>query len=431
MTDSTGSIVRRAWHYLRIHGPRRFAGAVLRRLRRAAGFSAPAARPGATLAGFVSRTGVAPATRPAAEVFRRPFVAIIGDLGLPQCKKYRVLQKLEALEHLGVRCDYSHYLDITRSLRLIQMATFVIFYRTRMNESFEFHLSECRRLAVPTAYDIDDPIFSAEIYGANPNLAFLAAGERQGLLASAQSHLAAMRACGAAIVSTPRMADEVRNAGMADVHLWRNAVDRETLHAVARAERFAAGRRSAPGEADAPVTIVYASGSRAHEADFRVAGKEILAALERWPNVRLKVIGYLELPETFAALGNRIEIEPFSHYDAYIASLAAADISVVPLVADDFNDCKSAIRYMEAALVDVPCIATRIGDFRNLVTDGTDGYLAAGDEDWRDALDRLVGDAGLRAAMGAAAHAMVRSRLSAARVADELPGQLRDLIHGR
>lgn len=60
-----------------------------------------------------------PHSKPAPSLFRFGNVAIIGDLNLPQCKKYRVLQKLEAINTFGVASNYSHWQDIPRSPHLL------------------------------------------------------------------------------------------------------------------------------------------------------------------------------------------------------------------------------------------------------------------------------------------------------------------------
>jgi hypothetical protein len=69
-----------------------------------------------------------PHPKPAPSLFRFGNVAIIGDLNLPQYKKCRVLQKLEAINTLGVANNYSHWQDIPRSLNLMQMASTAIIY---------------------------------------------------------------------------------------------------------------------------------------------------------------------------------------------------------------------------------------------------------------------------------------------------------------
>lgn len=367
-------------------------------------------------------------TRPAKAVLRQPLIAIIGDLGLPQCKKYRVLQKMEAFTALNIESDYAHYEDIYRSLNLIQIATTVIFYRTRATPAFELLVEECRRLGVPFLYDIDDPIFSAEIYAKNVNLDHLSDMERKILLNSSGEYVAAMKRCSNFIASTPRMVEEIEKLGLGKANLWRNAIDAETEQAVS----LAFSRKGSETRADSKnVRIVYASGSRAHEADFRTIEPVLLDLLERHLNLEFHVIGYLSLPKTFAPFNTRIFQSDFAGYPEYISKLATCDIAVVPLVIDDFNDCKSAIRFMEAALAGTPCIAASVGDFKNIVSDRIDGRLACTESEWMEALESLILNPDLRSNYSEAASRNVRAALGVEAIAEALPLSLKDIFYAR
>lgn len=419
--------VQSVWGYLRLYGVRALARAVLRRAKRyvkALARSAPSQGSPRLYTVVPQLDRVEPPSREARAVIRRPHVAVIGDFNLPQCKKYRVLQKQEALEGLGITCELSNWEDVSHALTLLQISSFVIFYRTQSTGHFRIYLDECERLRVPTAYDIDDPIFSKAIYGTNPNLHHLAPTEARNLLASSDRHLHALQACDFAIVSTPRLAEEVRKLGHQQVFLWRNAIDRETLHAA----QLANGRPSR--QQNGTVRLVYASGSRAHEADFREIESVIPRLLSEFPALWFTVIGFLDLPKTFAPFRDRITIRPFSDYNAYIAELGASDVSVIPLVPDAFNDCKSAIRQMEAAIVAVPSIASRIGDFANLIVHGENGMLASTADDWYRHLRALITDAERRHAMGAVARDRQLRELTVPAIANTLSGPLQDLIHG-
>ena len=361
------------------------------------------------------------------KVMRKPNVAIIGDLNLPQCKKYRVMQKLEAFASQGIGFHYSHYDDVPRAMNIMQMATFVIFYRTHASPTFDLLLNECHRLGIPNAYDIDDPIFSEKIYSSNINLQHLDMIERNNLLASAHSHYLAMRQCDTGIVSTPRLVSELRARGMNSVYLWRNAIDAETANAIALAENDRKGTRPRTKR----IRIVYASGSRAHEADFREISGVLTDVLKAHPGVTLHIIGYLELPKEFEPFENRIIVEPFTDYATYIRRLAACDISLVPLVRDDFNDCKSAIRYMEAAQVQTPSVVSAIGDFVNIIEDGVDGFLAERPQDWAKAINKLIASSKLRRSIGAAAREKTTRTLTVTGVFETLDDELKAYIHGR
>ena len=58
------------------------------------------------------------------------------------------------------------------------------------------------------------------------------------------------------------------------------------------------------------------------------------------------------------------------------------------MVSDDFNDCKSAIRYLEASLFEVPTIVSRIGDFVNVIDNNKNGILVDRGE-WYDRIKYL------------------------------------------
>jgi glycosyltransferase involved in cell wall biosynthesis len=59
-----------------------------------------------------------------------------------------------------------------------------------------------------------------------------------------------------------------------------------------------------------------------------------------------------------------------------------------------------------------------------MVVDGENGLLAAGPEAFEDALERLLGDAGLRARLGAAARATVEACYAVPVVAPRLAALL-------
>jgi hypothetical protein len=86
------------------------------------------------------------------------------------------------------------------------------------------------------------------------------------------------------------------------------------------------------------------------------------------------------------------------------ARLRQVDVNLAPLVPDSvFNESKSAIKWLEAALVETPTIATPTEPFVEAIDDGRTGILATTPEEWLHALETLLDDADLRSRMGARA----------------------------
>lgn len=333
----------------------------------------------------------------AAELFGGPCVLVVGALDLPQCKKYRVLQKVEYCEHAGWSCHYASYIDEARVLSYLQVATTLILYRVPAGPEFDVYLAEARRLGVQVLYDIDDPIFDEEVYSENRNLDYIEPGEKQAILGSAPLYRGAMAQADGLIFSTAYLAELARQQFAASVYVWRNLLDATTLSAMEHLP-------PAPPRDNGRLVVAYCSGSRAHEEDFRIAAPALLALLAEHENVVLRVIGYAQLPAEFDHFADRIEARPFASYQQYMQSLAGADLCIVPLVPDRFNACKSAIRYLEAALCEVPVVASSVGQFTEVIDSGVNGVLVPGGAgDWEAALAALVADAPRRAALARAA----------------------------
>jgi glycosyltransferase involved in cell wall biosynthesis len=106
---------------------------------------------------------------------------------------------------------------------------------------------------------------------------------------------------------------------------------------------------------------------------------------------------------------------------------AEADVFVFPTLAD----CAPLV-VPEAMAAALPVVTTRVGAIPEMVTDGEQGLLVApGDgAGLRAAIERLLGDAPLRARMGAAGRGRVEAEYDAERNAGRLLDVLRGVVRG-
>ena len=306
-------------------------------------------------------------------------IVIIADLNLPQCKKYRVLQKVEILKKLGYTCSFAYWEDIPRCLNFLQFATTVLFYRIPNTRVTNCYIDEALRLGLKIGYDIDDPIFDEEVYANNKNLEALSKHEKKNLLKNTHIYKAFMQKCDFVITSTPGMIEVIKRHTNRPVLLWRNLIDSETLNAYTYSTET-----YFPTLENQKFVISYMSGSRAHEADFYQVFDALHQVLtENKEIVRLNIVGYAnygkELKKRFP---NQVKILPFSDYYTYLSNYRDIDLNIIPLVQDEFNNCKSAIRMMEAALFEVPSMISSIGDFKNLIINKQNGILIKKPSNW-------------------------------------------------
>ena len=332
-----------------------------------------------------------------AYVTRRRRIALIGDLNLPQCRKYRVEQLAEFWRLRDVDLRYAHYQDVPRAVQILQDATHLMCYRLPSGGDVSTLLYEARRLRLPILYDIDDPLFSVSAYETYANMTALEPSARDHFTTEAPRYLEVLNGCDAVSVSTPGLAEHVRLYTSRPVFLRRNFADRATLQA---------GRHAMQTSTDneGMFRVAFASGSRGHEADFARIEAELAAFLRADPNRRLMILGHFERAQLPSAIARQTEWHRFSGYDAYLQVLAQADCVLMPLADDPFNRCKSAVRAIDAAAVGVPAICSAVGDLSQVVRHEQTGFVAQTSADWGDALRNLARDP-------AAAHAMgIRAR---------------------
>lgn len=87
------------------------------------------------------------------------------------------------------------------------------------------------------------------------------------------------------------------------------------------------------------------------------------------------------------------------------------DIAVAPLLANDFNKCKTAIKWMEAAKIHAPLVASNVSPYKEVIRNKFDGLLVANDStQWYDALKLLVDDEVKRKELAEAAEKRVNEK---------------------
>ena len=335
-----------------------------------------------------------------------PKVAIIAELSIPQCKKYRVIQKQEMLEELGIPCSVTSWTDSNEAKKQISLASLVIFYRVPGFDSVMDLIAECRRLNIKTLWDVDDLIFDEDVLKTSSTINSLEPAEKEGVINGAKLYRQAMLACNEGIASTSGLAKAMKEAGLETIYVVENALDDETLAAARSIE----GRLKK--QEDGLIRIIYGSGTKTHNIDFWEAAPALANILKENPNVRFRIIGYLELPEYFDEVQSQIERIPFCNYTEYLTYLSECDISIAPLENFVFNDAKSNIKYLEASITKVASICSPRAAFADVIVNGENGFLADNEQQWHEAFDTLIQNSELRDSMAQAAYRTVTETYS-------------------
>ena len=129
----------------------------------------------------------------------------------------------------------------------------------------------------------------------------------------------------------------------------------------------------------------------------------LLADLARERRVRFLAVG---AGAAAAADGfDGMTLQPWSEAGE-IASVQAMDIGIMPLPDAPWARGKCGYKLIQYMACGLPVVASPVGVNAQIVSDGT-GFLSGDLDQWRRALDRLIGDGELRRRMGGAGRARV------------------------
>jgi len=340
-------------------------------------------------------------------------ILIVAELSIPQCKHYRVDQKVSILKKMGRKVTVISFTDIASCYREIPLVSMVIFYRTPLVEAVQGYIDECQRLGIPTVFDIDDLVFDIGEYQKHPVFNEMSLAEKDEFLNGGRLYQDCLSACDYGIASTRILADYMKRYTKGSVFTYENALGQANIDLV---EKFI----QRPKLLD--ITIGYGSGTTSHDEDFALIVPVLLNILDVFPNVRVVVHGYVDIGDTFDAYHDRVFQIPFLAADDYLRSIALFSINIVPLVKSIFNDAKSNIKYLEASLLAVPTVASPAAAFREVINHGVDGYLAETQEEWLAALTALIENEEARKDIGLNAKKKVMELYGSANMTNQLKG---------
>ncbi|WP_418135114.1 glycosyltransferase family protein [Psychromonas sp. GE-S-Ul-11] len=332
-------------------------------------------------------------------------VLIIGDYHVPQCIRYRIDQKVEQLESQGKEVTTVDWMKLEQHQNEIALHDVVIFYRVPAVPEVIKTMAQVNANGKASFYEIDDLLFE-ESYPAPIDSfgGYIGLDTHIELRKSMASFYAAARQCRFGISSTQLLCDKLQNIVMDKTCLLhRNGLDK--LNVIRKEDK----------SHKKTIDIFYGSGTQAHNSDFiDQALPALTRILNKHKHARLVIAGYLQLPKAFIARYKEQlqQVPPIKNVKAYWAFLAQADISLAVLDDDEINGCKSELKWFEAACFSIPSVVSTTANYRDVLTNGEDAFIASNEQEWFDALNNLITDNQLRESIASNALQKVETEYS-------------------
>jgi glycosyltransferase involved in cell wall biosynthesis/tetratricopeptide (TPR) repeat protein len=345
-------------------------------------------------------------------------IAVVSINLLPQCQLYRVEQKAEHLKAAGYDVTvYNGDTELARFLNDVYQFDAAIFYRVPARPSVIAAMLKAKEIGLSTFYDIDDFIFGDNDYpGSFESFKGLITKEEYvGLKLGIPLWQHAISLCDFGLASTPALAKELAKfVPSGKVFLHRNAFGRK--HELLVSTR--------PKPPTARITIFYGSGTKSHKEDFEeLVEPALFEMVQRYGHkIDIVLVGYTALSDRLKSIRRNLRlIEPIWDIEAYWSVLRSADINLAVLKNDTpLAQCKSEIKWLEAAMFAIPSVVSGTTTYREVVEHGVTGLICDTTEEWIVALDLLVRDGDLRRRIGLEAWRRVQESYSVAAAADNM-----------
>lgn len=304
------------------------------------------------------------------------------DENVPHPARYRVTHQREQLEANNISTNEVYYanlqLDQVRFYR-----TFVFFrcpYTDMVGEFIE--LAKCLNKKV--LFDIDDLVIDTKYTDTIKYLNTMSPEDRALYDDGVNRMGRTLKLCDAAITTTERLAEELGHY-VPEVFINRNTASEEMC-------RYSCEALKKKKNNEEYINIGYFSGSLTHNDDFNLILPSIEKVMQKYENVLLHVVGELNLPAELLKFKERVIAHPFVDWKRLPELISKVDINLAPLEKSVFNEAKSENKWVEAALVKVPTIASNVGAFQRMIKNNVTGFLCENEKEWDTALKVLIED---------------------------------------
>ena len=286
---------------------------------------------------------------------------------VPHPFRYRVLHQMEQLSANFLESNTYFYLNFEPYL--VRNYRIIIFFRCPWTQKVEEAIILAKKLNKKILYDIDDLVFDTKYTNVIPYVKALSPKEKENYDEGVILMGKTLKLCEGAITTTDALAKELRNY-ISNVFINRNVASEEMWKLSQNALINKVNQKK-----NGHIIIGYFSGSITHNPDIEMIKEPLIKILTEFKNVKLVLFGYLNFPIFLKDFQSQIILKNFTNWQELPEFISNVDINLAPIEENIFNVAKSENKWVEAALVKVPTIASNFGAFKQVIRHNKDGIL--------------------------------------------------------
>ncbi len=308
--------------------------------------------------------------------------------------RYRIYNMVNSLNSLGgdVSAAWFYYGELDRLSDVVEKTDVLVVCRGKYCDRLGHVLAVARNKGVRIVFDIDDLMFDPAymhltIKSADANYTRFSREEVwQYWYGDCARYAASLALCDDAVTTNEFLADRIHQYSGKDVTVLPNYLNEEQLVYSRQIYR----QKKASGFArQGPLYLGYFSGSHSHNHDFQMLTDPLIALFGKYDNLKLRIVGLLDIDKRLAEWSNRIERYPLQDYITLQKLIGEVEINLVPLQVNAFTNSKSELKYFEAGIVGTLSMATPTSVYARAIRDGYNGFLVNSYE-WYSKIDGLL-----------------------------------------
>lgn len=328
-------------------------------------------------------------------------VLFINGCYLPQTRRYRITHQREQLMAAGISSDEIFYEDI--SLELIRNYRMFIFFRCPITDAIREFIKKAKSHNKSVVFDVDDLVIDTKYTDTINYINSLSQDEKDNYSSGVIKMKETLCMCDSAITTTERLAEELKKyvptvyinrntASNKMVELSKDAINKRDTSKDIRNNKKLKNMVSSQNDSINldKVKVGYFSGSITHNDDMLMILPVIVRIMKENPNVEFHVVGEVDIPNELQEFKNRIISSPFVDWKKLPEIISKVDINIVPLEDTIFNQAKSENKWIEASLVKVVTVASKVGALEKMILDKETGFLCSNNDEWYETLTKLI-----------------------------------------
>lgn len=196
----------------------------------------------------------------------------------------------------------------------------------------------------------------------------------------------ALKLCDGAITTNQFLAARIGEFSGLPVAVVPNFMNKEQL---AYSDDIFRRKQASEFMRDDKIHLGYFSGSPSHKLDYAIIESSLEELLKKNPKIEVTVVGYIDVGPALGKFGDRVKRKPFHDYVNLQRLIGDVEFNLMPLQSNTFTDCKSELKYFEAAVVGATSIASPSYTYAGAIRDGENGYISQAHQ-WTDVIERAI-----------------------------------------